>query len=495
EEGRPQQISHVALHHAAAYARPAAGAPRAVAGARVPVEVAPRLFVLAVDELHLLPQNVQRAREALKRFVARVPEGDRVAIFTSTGVGAVLQSFTDDREVLREAVGRVAPRAHAPEGLHDIPRLGIYQASLIDRLDRKARDAAISEVLRDDPGLLPQMAAAIVDSKARVLMADARRTAKAALDTLRTHMLLLRQVPGRKVVVFVSDGFYLDSDGSADLREVSGLAAYAGAAFYSLDMRGLESKLTSGDVTEGGRVLGFDTERYRRQEFEQMRQGLNALARDTGGLPLFNQADPAAALDRALEDSAVWYRIAYSPSDPPRPGVFRKVEVRVNRPGVHVRTFKGYLPGLNVKAAPALDRLQQALLSLAPVNEIAPELALGWLDTSEGPSAVVATRLDPGAWAGAARGQRSVPVKLRGLILDAANQPVARFDDEREVRLDSARPEPALTFATQTVLKPGKHQVRVAVQAGERMGTAFGSIDIPDSSVATLAVSDVFVSH
>ena len=84
--------------------------------------------------------------------------------------------------------------------------------------------------------------------------------------------------------------------------------------------------------------------RFEQGAIEAKRDGLNALARDTGGFPLFNSNDLSAGLQRVLDDNETYYVLAYEPEIPYRDGRFHKLEVRVaGRPELKVRTRKGYL--------------------------------------------------------------------------------------------------------------------------------------------------------
>src|SRR5260370_38040804 len=98
------------------------------------------------------------------------------------------------------------------------------------------------------------------------------------------------RLPGRKLVLFVSSGCLLDrnnSDAFDRLRRVTSAAASAGVVIYSVDARGLVASTVdlSGDVPfdPSGRL-----ERASMGELGATQDGLNALARDTGGRAFFN---------------------------------------------------------------------------------------------------------------------------------------------------------------------------------------------------------------
>jgi hypothetical protein len=71
-------------------------------------------------------------------------------------------------------------------------------------------------------------------------------------------------------------------------------------------------------------------------------EGFKALAAATGGRPFFNRNDIQAAIRSAIDDSRVTYVLGYYPSHGNWDGSFRRITVKVNRPGVDVRHRHGY---------------------------------------------------------------------------------------------------------------------------------------------------------
>jgi hypothetical protein len=58
---------------------------------------------------------------------------------------------------------------------------------------------------------------------------------------------------------------------------------------------------------------------------EAKRDALNALARDTGGFPLFNTNDLNLGLQRVLDDNETYYVLAYEPQISHRDGRFTRL--------------------------------------------------------------------------------------------------------------------------------------------------------------------------
>src|SRR6185369_564820 len=97
-------------------------------------------------------------------------------------------------------------------------------------------------------------------------------------------------LPGRKVIFFLSNGFYLESrrsDAMTKLREITSAAAKSGVVIYSMDTRGLVATLHDASEASTFDVTGRMT-LSNMGELTASQDGLNALARDTGGRPIFN---------------------------------------------------------------------------------------------------------------------------------------------------------------------------------------------------------------
>ena len=170
-------------------------------------------------------------------------------------------------------------------------------------------------------------------------------------------MSWLAGVPGRKAILYVSDGLPLvpgldlyhrsapgaPRAGSLDTSAISAMNAQK----YDLTPR--FRQLTA--HASRNRVAFYPIEAYgtRRAEdslFDSValanrQAGLRFLAEDTGGRALLNAADVPGALARMSEDLATYYSIGYQPR---RPGdeAEHKIEVRVKSRGAQVRYRQWY---------------------------------------------------------------------------------------------------------------------------------------------------------
>ena len=66
------------------------------------------------------------------------------------------------------------------------------------------------------------------------------------------------------------------------------------------------------------------------------------LASSTGGFAAVNRNDLNGAFDRIVSENSSYYMFGYYSTNERRDGRFRKIEVRVKRPGLRVRSRNGY---------------------------------------------------------------------------------------------------------------------------------------------------------
>ncbi len=550
EDGKPQRLSHFLFVdvQGTAAARPASAAAPAVSQGEAPAtpsRSAGRYVVILVDDLHIAATNLEPTRDALRRFVRQfLVAGDKTALITTGGPGGVLQ-MTESREPVERAIDALTFRQAivAPaRGSQMTPA----QAELILRGDTSALHLA-SRVLMDEPGSVysgatPRAAveatggaspAGILDPQERAAAEEVKRQARAILDeALRFSAVTLGRLddvlrglaplPGRKLCLFVSDGFLVGMGTSDEqtrhLRQVIDAATRSGAVVYSLDTRGLVSTVSEASTAAVPAPPGLQDKvaRLTEQEFQQTLLGL---ANDTGGFLVRGTNELAAGLGRMLQDNDAYYLMAYEPANAKRDGKFRKIEVRVaSRPELTVRTRHGYFaPDERKKAeadrtgaagslpVSALDEAEaRAILggplpaNGTPVRVTADYLAL----PPDGARAIVRAQVGLAGLRWRQAGRRQVAtVDLVGGAYDAGGSPVGpAFGRRVDLDLDPAELkrslEQSFQYQHQLLLSPGRYEIRVVAREPglAPLGGGTERIDIPDLDRGGLTLSSVFLS-
>ena len=218
----------------------------------------------------------------------------------------------------------------------------------------------------------------------------------AALDALG---LELSRVPGRKNVVWVTDGVPIGLgpvrsdtgefvDFTPQLRQLSQALERSGVAIYPVRQVMLGSPdsigaTSGGSGATGGSGMGM-----------QSMSTLTEFANVTGGRPNLGK-DIGAALKQAMNDVRVSYQLGYYAPENNWDGKFHKVRVTCKRKGVHIQAKTGYYAW----ALPPGQRSEQAIRSVVSTEFDAAEIGLRGtlsIDPKDQYSALLNVRIEAG---------------------------------------------------------------------------------------------------
>ncbi len=524
-DGKPREISFFERVAAGsrneeaqlAAARGGTNSTVATGSAPVPLDRGRAVFFY-LDDIHLSTSSMSQARALLTRFIdSEMGQNDQAAIISASGQVGFLQQLTNNTTVLRAAVERLKPRPYSVRDT-DRPPMSEYQALLVDRNDRDVLAYFIDSLVRD--GVPPDVADKMVHARASQLIQQAAHATTASLAGLDSLVHTSAQLPGRKLVFFISDGFFLDhenSDASQRLRDITSAAARAGVVIYSIDARGLVA--TTADASA---AADFDpTGRLQRAtngETVASQDGLNAVARDTGGRPLFNTNDLSQGVTTALKETSVYYLLAWRPeNEEQRSNKFKRVEVNiVERPELLVRLRRNFAErGTNeaparaknneVPTAPktVTDELRAAMRSVYTKNALPTFLAANFLYIpNQGVVLALTMKVEVQAeMFSLLDGKQSANFDVGGLVLDDQGKSAGGFQEHLTIRATSETVQLKLTdslsYNYRVTLKPGLYQVRVAArdQKSERTGTAMQWVEMPDLAKRRLTLSSIIAGE
>ncbi len=269
----------------------------------------------------------------------------------------ILLPFTNDRKRIEKAVEAATGDAKA------------LRADL--NLELLAQQAAQAP----QPGELtgPEAAtlgAAIAEAEmARVIQAmvqfsDAAQAQQLGASSIFSLLALVKgqqSLPGRKTVLYFSEGLSLPNTVLPQFESLVGAANSANVAFYSIDARGLMSaRMSAGNAAALMEAAQRTADSVRRLEggasAEELRAAdtaqnairsntqanLEELAVKTGGFLTANTNDLRKPMRHVVEDIYSYYEISYRPSNRDYNGAFRRLEVRVDRPKAEIQSRSGY---------------------------------------------------------------------------------------------------------------------------------------------------------
>ena len=135
-----------------------------------------------------------------------------------------------------------------------------------------------------------------------------------------------------------SQEFFLQAEMMSDIKMVTDLANRYNCAIYSLDPRGLAP--FEFDLSTAGQAAVSLTRNQ--QMLDTTIDTLRVLADETDGRAIVNSNDLDRGLRQIIRDTSAYYLLGYT-SAVTTDGKFHKLNVRVKRPGLQVRSRPGYM--------------------------------------------------------------------------------------------------------------------------------------------------------
>jgi VWFA-related protein len=479
-----------------------------------------RIVFFYIDDFHMDLGGLVAAKKVINHFLDKeMGQNDQAAVTSATGQIGFLQQLTNDRMVLRMALDRVTSRSYSVRD-SDRPPMSEYEALLIDRLDREVFDFFVTETIRLNQGMSRDQAAAIVRARAQATQSQAARINQTTLAGLENLIKTAKNLPGRKVLFFLSGGFLIENrrGDTGKLRDITIAAAKSGVVIYSMDIRGLVATLQDASIERPfdptGRLSLSNA-----HELAATQDGMNALAADTGGKAIFNTNDLRQGLAPAIKETSTYYLLAWKPDvDAEKRSRFRNLEIRlINRPDLTVRVRKGYFdldptpaPPATVakeqptptKTAPA--KLREAIASPYPQRGLPILLSADYYDVpNKGPALSTAIHI-PGeflVFGEQPDGKIQAVIDLSAVYFDEKGTIKDSFMDRivtTAPTLEKARGyRNDIMFTYPAKLPPGIYQVRVAARDDKsgKVGSAHAWIEIPDLANKKLAMSTLLLGE
>lgn len=502
QDGKLQKVTFAEFVPVLAGAAPPETLP-APAGAAVPVVLPPapvkredvqRTVAVVVDDLSLSVESLLNAQRALHAFVDReLRPTDLVALVRTGGAGGGLQPFTTERRVMHAAIDGLRWNGASRNGVEAFEAVNSWTTfdtrTQIDLADFKTVS-----------GLRRSMSAA------------------GTLGALNLVVRSARDLPGRKAIIFVSEGFQLLNEQEPDrltrpaLDRVIDQATRAGVVIYSLDCRGLQSGvLQASDNIKNLGESGIRAEAGDRAAFNRdTQEGMRYLAEQTGGFAVLNTNDLGRGLGRITDDVRSYYVIGYVPAD----GTFarkgqkprlHKISIGVKRPGLRVKTRKEFLgvsdpPDVTGPLTPAQQLVHAATSPFAATGIALRPTTLPGYSPEQGMFVRALLQIDARAltFVDSESGKKTASADVLGMVFDQEGTEVAHLSTGFSVALTSDAAEEALRDGLAYTLRipirrPGGYQVRFAVrdQHSGILGSAGEFVEVGDMAGGAFALSGI----
>ena len=537
EDGAPQAVESLRVVDTApateeAAAAPASPAPAPAVGAAAPAPPAkaprtgaPSVIAFVFDRLS--SQARKTAEKAALSYTDRgYVEGDLVAVFAIDLALHTLQPFTNDVKAVKNALARAATQGNT--GFSSERQEARDRTESSDRADATLNGLTGNSASANTASLVASQQAFDEVQINMIRTFDALERDQQGYATTNGLLAVvngLKAIPGRKTVVFFSEGLAIPANVQAQFRSVISSANRASVSVYAIDAGGLRTESGNHEAAEelsqtskrraeqeargDSRASDSMTRGLERNE-DYLRlnpeSGLGQLADETGGFLVRDTNDATPGFRRIQEDMRFHYLVSYTPTNMSFDGRYRTIAVKVARPGVTVQTRKGYYAVRPEYAVPVrgYEAPALALLDRSPrPDAFAIRMgALSFPETERPGLAPVLVEI-PGntmAWApertgGMSHAQFAVVVRIK----DARGREADRLSQEYPLRAAPDKVKQlragSVLFYREADLPPGTYTVEaVAYDAiAQTASTRTATFEVPKVSPNGLRLSSLMV--
>ena len=440
-----------------------------------------RVYLLVLDDLHTPPLRAQVVRAVARLFVERsLGVNDRAAIVVTSGRPSLSHDFTENRSRLLDTIDRFVGQRSSVSDFY----IGV----------RPPMQPGQGPVVGRQPP---------AHSQADRRLQEQAYESHVALTRLKGWAEWMAGLKHRrKTIVFVSQGidydmgqvFSADADRlRADMRDTVAAAARNNVTIYGVDPRGLPT----GPRTSIRTVLMSD-ENFFSEAAWRAKQTLRLLSEETGGFAVVNSNEFGLAFDRIVLENSSYYLLGYhAPREAPD-GELHRIEVRVNRPGVVVRSRRSYVATAQAEPRPTTSvaipaELADVLGNPLPQSGLTLNVStMAFRGPDDVASVMVAVQGD--AWGGPVEdGAETTDAIVLSILAVEKDGDMA---DSRQVFLSADHRQRGLHVVTPLQLESGDYQVRVGALDRETglHGSVLHALTVPTFSAEPIAMSDLVIS-
>src|SRR5258706_8303659 len=456
-----------------------------------------RLFILLLDDYHVRRGNDLAVKRPLVDFVQnQLAPQDMVAVmYPMTPVSGL--TFTRNLNCLVEAINHFEGRKGMYEPRNEFEeRYAYYPTQTVENIRNDVTLGALKGAAVKLGGVREGRKQIIFVSEGLTSTVPAQLNDPVATMPRVGNRTQPGQDPGAGNSRVESQKFFDSADLTNRMREAFDTVNRNNCSIYAVDPRGLAT--FEYDINQG---VSLTTDRT---NLTQSIDSLRVLADNTDGRAIVNRNDLAAGMKQIMRDASGYYLLGYTSSSAPTDGKFHTIDVRVKRPGVELRSRKGYWAYTTEDVARATappkpgppPEIAHALNGIAePAN--AGHAARFWTGTDQvaGGQARVTFVWEP-LVAGEGARVTDVPARVTLTATASDGRPLFRGPVGDKPASDAAAPAPAAPGAAPApgagvsfTASPGPIEMRIAVEnaRGQVIDSTTQQLTVPD--YATTQVS------
>ena len=436
-----------------------------------------RLIVLFFDLSSMQPDEIDRATTAAQNYVDKqMVAADLVSVVSLGSTLSVNQDFTSDRALLKKA---------------------LQDFNLGEGGGFEEGSTGTTEGTAETGGSF-----AVDDTEYNIFNTDRR------LQALRSIADKLTPIEEKKSLIYFSSG--MDRTGienQSQLRSATNAAVKANMAIYTMDIRGLQALVPGGEAQNASlRGTSPYSGKSVASAFDSnatTQETLVTLAGDTGGKAFLDSNDFSRVFTGVQQDSSIYYLLGYHSNNPARDGRFRRITVKINRPGLKLDFRRGYYAPADFQHSTHDDRerqLDEELASELSTTDLPVYLSAAYFRISERKFYVPVSLVVPGSQIPFTRNndQDKATLDVLGIVTDTEKRPVGQIRDTVKLALNTNQlvQRKNVQYNNGFVLPPGQYHLKFVVRENQsgRLGSFETDLTVPDLKTAPVKMSSIVLA-
>ncbi len=381
EGGGPQTVRYFEEHSKSRPAGPAPPMPKLPPGTFTdyqPVTPNETLNILLLDSLNTPAADQSYVHLQLEEYIKKAAPGTRIAIFGLSNQLIMLQGFSSDPQILKDAINhKTIPRYSTL--LNDPSGSGVDPIATSDVVsDAATPPPAINQTVTSSAANYQQFAAQNAEAQLQLRL-------QYTLDSFNALAHYLAAFQGHKNLIWFSGSFPLNILPSPGLqnpfaianvneneyRETVNLLTKAQVAVFPVDARGLRAPSAYNAAASGRRyssnpsAFTADVNQFVSDQTAE-HSTMDLMAESTGGLAFYNTNALSTAVSQAIDAGSSYYTLAYAPTNTKQDGAYRKIQVNLTTSAASRGLTLSFRQGYYAEDAAAIKKSAEAA-NLTPV--------------------------------------------------------------------------------------------------------------------------------
>jgi VWFA-related protein len=474
--------------------------------------------ILLLDGLNTEAESGTQARRQMLKMLVSIPQDTPVAVFVLGNDLVLLQSFTKDPKVLREAAQRVMTTNLTNGDLATDPHVDANSLSNQTKEmfggDDEAPPSTVQSQSRGGshgptgPAGGDLQMAEIRRFEQETFSADTEMRVRTTLDALRAIARHVSGYPGRKNLIWISTSFpltiapdataahQLGFEGNRSYEDLVAVAtnalADAKVSVYPVNPAGMQTQsfysatqAPQQKVWHQPYAEGRNLNRESLTRFSGI-ESMTEVAKQTGGNICINNNDLGDCVKTAMEEGSSYYELAYYPDASNWHGEFHRIVVKSTRPGIQLAFREGYFARATDTPAKEKDKAgNDPQLRQAACDDLLTSTSLLVVAQAMRPDAPTQAKyflnidsrmLSPTT---GEDGKREVRLDVVLCSFDRSGKPLQFMQDAIDQRFDAAQFSAMRGIPHALQFTPHEGTVRIRLLVRDSNSGQMGSIDVP----------------